>query len=749
MDKVRAPYNFVPLSPKVVLPDWADVPAWDVPFQDGICGNLDIELEAHTPLFVRGRPAEAFFSLPDGRLAVPGSSVRGMIRNVVEIAGFGKLGRFNDHRYGVRDLHNRPLYLDHMAALMVPPGGHTKVPIPLVEAGWLRRIGDEDSDHPAEITPCDFAKIHYRDLMDMARKRDARAFNPGGRRQTAPDKYKSWGAAHGEESHRQVKVGFKLLRPILPTLPTRYGLAQPGGSESGILVFTGQPQVWRQDDPKSRAKQHDFVFFEPTTSTKPARIGRATFRDFEFIHADRGQQGRMVDGRVLPNDEWGFWRKVYDRGERVPIFFLRWPPGSARAGEIRAFGLAMMFRLAYDHTIGTAIRNGQPLSRSSHLDLPDIIFGNVLKGEEDKGSTVARRGRVSFSMFQPTPTVSLADQVKDMVLGAPKASYYPNYIEQGPGQGDLPASGNGTPVFMTLMLANVRARGWKRYRPQETVRTALRPTKGDGSEMDLSRVATRFTPVGSGSIFQGRMRVHNLRPEELGALLWALDFGGEPGSFHTMGLAKSFGYGRVTMKLTGSDLRANDGGAVDLDACRKDFQGYMEDQLRAEGGWRNSVQIKDLLALSKPIPESSDDGRHMQLRHARNGNEFQEAKKLGLALAPVGREQGRAGGSEGQRHVQTRDDRAGHQTGGVLGSPNSLGGQPVPQPSSTIRNGSKVKAKLTGQNDKGKWRVELVDNQGIGVVGQGTPPTGLEVGSVVDVVVTSGSNPRNLGLQWP
>ena len=302
---------------------------------------------------------------------------------------------------------------------------------------------------------------------------------------------------------------------------------------------------------------------------------------------------------------------------------------------------------------------------------------------------------------------------------------------------------------MTLMDANVRARGWKRYRPQEKVRAAPRPTKGDGSEMDLSRVATQFTPVQAGSVFHGRIRVHNLLPEELGALLWALDFGGAPGAFHTIGLAKSFGYGRVSLKLSGSDLHANNGSAVDLDACRKEFQGFMEEQLRDEGGWRNSVQIQDLVALAKPIAEGSDDGRHMQLRHSRDGNEFQEAKKLGLALPPVGREQQRAGGPGDQRYFEKRDDRAGHQTRDVLIPPRPLGGQPVPQPDSTIRNGSTVKAKLTGQNDKGKWKVELVDYHGSGVVGQGTPPTGLEIGSVVDVVVTSGSNPRNLGLQWP
>ena len=120
IDKITAPYNFVPLSKKVFFPDWADKVSHDVPFADGISGELECELTTHTPIYVRnggkwedgevfkiGSEAQMFFYVREGEkrhFMIPGTSLKGMLRNVVEIASFGKMCRVDDHRYGLRDL---------------------------------------------------------------------------------------------------------------------------------------------------------------------------------------------------------------------------------------------------------------------------------------------------------------------------------------------------------------------------------------------------------------------------------------------------------------------------------------------------------------------------------------------------------------------------------------------------------------------------------------------------------------------
>jgi CRISPR/Cas system CSM-associated protein Csm3 (group 7 of RAMP superfamily) len=52
---------------------------------------------------------------------------------------------------------------------------------------------------------------------------------------------------------------------------------------------------------------------------------------------------------------------------------------------------------------------------------------------------------------------------------------------------------------------------------------------------------TIFKPLGAGSSFKCTIRYHNLKKEELGALIMAIKFP----DFHSIGLGKPFGYGKV------------------------------------------------------------------------------------------------------------------------------------------------------------------------------------------------------------
>lgn len=106
---ITAPYNFVPLSRFVYFPEWHAAVSHDLPFDDGVSGVLSFTVTARTPMLVggdrkRGDHTVHPFLLPDGRYAIPGSSLNGMIRSVIEIAAFGKFIRVDDRRLGVRDL---------------------------------------------------------------------------------------------------------------------------------------------------------------------------------------------------------------------------------------------------------------------------------------------------------------------------------------------------------------------------------------------------------------------------------------------------------------------------------------------------------------------------------------------------------------------------------------------------------------------------------------------------------------------
>ena len=108
--KARAPYNFIPLNEKVV--DAEPVPDFNRYYNKDkgkgrYSGYIDLELETVTPLYIRRESGSSEFFSIDGKVKIPGSSMRGMIRTIVEIASFSKFKFFNDSRLYYRALADR------------------------------------------------------------------------------------------------------------------------------------------------------------------------------------------------------------------------------------------------------------------------------------------------------------------------------------------------------------------------------------------------------------------------------------------------------------------------------------------------------------------------------------------------------------------------------------------------------------------------------------------------------------------
>lgn len=726
LSQITAPYGFVPLG-SPVFPRWLQTderhvapPVHDIPFREGLCGTLELEIDAETPIFTRGssKSGEEFFRLPDGRYAIPGTALRGALRNVVEIATFSRFAPVNDHRYAVRDLNNRHLYGRYMADIVNDPRTGKGEPMPLVNAGWLRRTGDGEDQWRYEIEVCDFAKIEYRKIMQLAGQRGLQNYEPG-RPQPAVDKYASWKKANAP-LEVEVEVDFK--RPEnLKHLPSRYGTAipKPGGA-TGTLVFTGQPARWTPG--ATGKKHHDFVFL-PRAGGTSMRVTQTQFEDFEFAHSDRGQQNKLRDS-LEPNKEWGFWKIQLKAGGRVPIFFLNWDDGT-----LRAFGLAMMFRLSYQHSIQEAIKHQSSDHMGEALDFAEGVFGTVRRG-----SQTALKGRVGIShavaIGSPQPMAPV-----HVILGGPKASYYPNYVEQDPAH---PGSKPGRDAqYATWMDANCVPRGWKRYKALTATWNPPTPSGADGRPIDLerSKVGTKFHPLPAGTSFRAHVDVHNLLPEELGALLWALDFGGDAQARHTLGMARPLGYGRVKLSIVSHAIRDMEGQAADFSKCRSRFEAYMS---TAVTGWKGSHQIRELLALARPVQPS--DAYYQVLDPGQGRNDFQDAKKAGLALpsaAGFGRTMG--GSSGGSIHSSGQRPPDGRRPTAPASRPGGDG----------VRTGDAIQAvtleKTTNKGDP-KFRMVGADHEGILHPQSGRPPEGFTVGKTYDFVVAATGKP--LQLKW-
>ena len=102
---ITAPYNFVPLNKEVFYPEWSEQVSHDIPFEDGENGEIEITITAKSPIFIRDHANPEQFCQHNGQYYIPSTSVKGMVRNVLEIMSFSKL-QLQDKTLSYRDLNN-------------------------------------------------------------------------------------------------------------------------------------------------------------------------------------------------------------------------------------------------------------------------------------------------------------------------------------------------------------------------------------------------------------------------------------------------------------------------------------------------------------------------------------------------------------------------------------------------------------------------------------------------------------------
>lgn len=572
---IQAPYRFVPLSNLVVIPEWAEQVSHDKPFKDGICGELELLITTQGDVCVGGEQIPAtksepgkvnFFTTPDNKIAIPASSLKGMLRNTLEIATYSKMKQVEEQKLGVRDIREANNFY------------HKAIKDP--ETGWLRF-----EEGVWKIYPCEFARIHQKDIIS-----------------SLGISYSTW------TSVSSIMGRYNVMNEVCPAInfdfakkKNRNGqlvalASKSKNAESGNIVVTGQPGKFyfenNPSQPKS-AKKYEFVFFDYEYDVEPLDISAEVFQGFQQIYAE--------------TPEWQFWREQLSnkKFKGVPVFFHCEPDNDE---VVISLGLSMMYKLPYKHNIHDAIKHTSEKHLTSEFyDFSDLIFGSIDENNAtDKGSL---KGRVNIGQ------AFLTDNLKPKltynsptVLSSPKPTYYPMYIKQVK-----------TQVFTQLMEDNVEISGWKRY-PLKTTKI-LPPPQGAGKSVQV-----QLQTVGKDVKFLSKLRFHNLKPMELGALLWVLDFGGRENLRHSIGIGKPYGLGQITIRIMQSRLRTNDINFqnIELESCRQSFIDYMSERLG--GDFESQPEIHTLMAYALPNAIKSLD--YMPLadfankRHSSNVNFF-------------------------------------------------------------------------------------------------------------------------------
>jgi CRISPR-associated protein (TIGR03986 family) len=513
----------------------------------------------------------------------------------------------DDRWYSLRDLtgraadsYRRRMTDEHdfepaKVAFTGPPRrGPIKAYTPNSLGGWL-----EFHDGGWRILPCSYARVEQYLLDKYLGGRWFR--DNANNRRTAAEKYR-----YALNQKNTLAVSFKVTPHLAHEHSDGNFLAyrkagellppNSGAGTAGTLVFTGQP---------SPKKHLEFIF----TAGKPDKalpISAEIWRGFIQIHRD--------------TEEWKYWEAKRWEGQRIPVFYLIDPASR----DVAALGLAQMFKLPYDRSIHQAVPNPEAHFGDSGIDFTESLFGFARDTEN-------LRSRVSFTAFRSVNDPSPANEV-ETVLNGPKPTFYPNYIEQrAQNAGRL----QGRESYQTLMDREgqlpARIRGWKRYpvRMPEGVRVPPPPPKSGQA------VRVRLQPLEAGSVFCGHLRFHNLRPTELGALIWVLTWGGNPSLRHSLGMGKPFGWGQVEIKIVGQAIQRNDGkpDSVELNALAGNFAETMNALMKAwklQNSWLAQPQMQELLAMAEPRKSIGKNLEHLSLAD----KEFITAKNAGLILRP-------------------------------------------------------------------------------------------------------------------
>lgn len=582
---IKAPYNFVPLENKAFYPSWTNHISQDIPFEDGVSGSIEYTIEAKTPIFVRNgytdreHPDSTFSKTHDGKFFIPSTSIKGEIRNVLEILSFGKMTQVQDARFGIRDLNSQKnpvayvegnFYLDKMKH---------------VQCGWLYKRLSQDGNEEYIINDCgvpgrikpEEIDNHYGTALAMfgqnlTLNRQCTNKNDEEELRSAYYKYKNILkiSLDNQDINNCFCGTFSTVQDNYDRLIASFG----ANGKKGCIVVTGQPS--KRDPIKKKGKYYEFVFFE---SENEEPIDTNVINDFLTIHKNNYDYEKI-------------WKRYLNEGRRVPVFFSR---KNGNNGPIDSIGLASMFRIPTANFIKGAI----PIELQSNRrkDLAECIFGTA------KESLGQLKGRVNISHALTCGTPKECDDIVTTVLGSPKPSYGPLYASSG-----------------TWNDANAQIKGRKRYPVRTTI---LPPNKGTDSQ------TCKFIPLDQGTSFKGRITFHNLKECELGALIAALTFNGHPECCHSIGEAKPLGYGKVKISIDKLSVisikdifaKTDDPTQQETDYYFNKFKDVMTENIGT--GWENSNSIRELCAMARGIDEEVNNNfSYMRMSTNRNENEF-------------------------------------------------------------------------------------------------------------------------------
>ena len=620
-----APYNFVPLPETVVaaVDGPQDLPDHDVYEPGRHSGYFEVTLTTMAPVYVRApltqnqfkqveksedsskklweraanRP-DFFYVRKVENPVIPGSTLRGMLRAVLEIASYSKVQWVTDKKLFFRTVggdslgkyYGKRMVRDEKEAYQGPD-----VYVPKVEAGFARRR----QNGTWYIETCEVARVEMDLVAETFGCKSASGkpdpymlYELGGksahwRLRNKPNLTPRWQFQHATvyvkvdqpdyHQHGQRRGrSFYLYYPKVPCISTEPNAGKDW--KEGRLVLTGN----------ASGKHMAFVFLpvdQPEHIDIPNDPDEKDInkRLLDLFHDD--DQITQWQQQAFPDGKPKGAKRVRPGGLRdgEPVFFLR------EEGKLVFFGRAQMFRLPYRNRPVDLVP--EELRDPCVVDYAEALFGYLRTPEDldrmgltgykrppqgDKRRGYAGRVFVTDAVLEDNQGdvwlverdakkvragggAVLLDPVQralvPKILASPKPTAFQMYLtQQEPDDPKRLDHYDSPPPHDTVL------RGSKRYWHQglnerqnmgldDIVKHIQEKPGADVKDQDTQH--TVMKPVKPSVRFHFRVYFENLNERELGALCWALCPLGEEHKeyYHHVGMGKPLGMGSVKLDV--------------------------------------------------------------------------------------------------------------------------------------------------------------------------------------------------------
>jgi hypothetical protein len=268
-----------------------------------------------------------------------------------------------------------------------------------------------------------------------------------------------------------------------------------------------------------------------------------------------------------------------------------------------------MYKFPYAKSVWDAIPEGH---KNNNPDLAECMFGY---SHEVNGKLTALKGRVHVGHFFAADDSSSPeeDEPHKLILGTPHPSYYPLYVKDGKNW-DEAVEVNGRKFYP------IRSGGAIASLPE--MNAVL-----DNDRNKLTGSAIAMCPLAAGTKFCGKIRFFNLKPFELGALVSALTLFNSGECYHSIGMGKPLGYGKISVRATRIMAISNDNPEENYDLPVDKCIGFFKNA-QVEGydynAWECSEVKKEFTAMTSENPFVDS---YMNMTTDSNTDEFRLLKE--------------------------------------------------------------------------------------------------------------------------